>query len=200
MASEATTRTKIDTGFDTTTSGSAPAEWPSLSPENRAQVERLGRVIGFPTTVVRPTPKPAVATEDEVVDVLAQTSAQYLAFLSSSLTPTAAADRLGLSVHAVRRMLTARPRRLYGTRLPSGWRIPTFQFDGDRLLPGLPEVVAKISPDLHPLGVHRWFTLPDPDLVDEADDDLPMSPREWLLRGFPPAQVASLAGYLGQVP
>jgi len=71
------------------------------------------------------------------------------------------------------------------------WRIPIFQFDGHRLLPGLEEVVPSLPRDFHPVAVYRWFTSPNPDLLPE-DLDRELSPREWLLAGYSPKIVAQL--------
>jgi hypothetical protein len=127
-------------------------------------------------------------------DALARTAAQYAALLKTGLTTAQAAGRLGVSPSFVRQQLTGEPRRLFGIRLPSGWILPAFQFEGDQVVPGIGEVVAKLDPELHPVAVYRWFTAPDPDLLLEGTTDRPLSPLEWLRAGLPPEPVAALAG------
>ena len=57
------------------------------------------------------------------------------------------------------------------------------------------DVLPLLSPDLHPVDVHNFFTLPNVDLrVEELARDL--SPREWLQAGYPPNAVADLAAAL----
>ena len=129
-------------------------------------------------------------------DPLAQTEAEYRAMLRDGcLSVEEAAARLGLSSENVLRSLTSQPPALYGVRVDSGWRIPDFQLDGERLLPGLSGVVGRLDAELHPLSVLRWFTLPNPDLVLGESED-PVSPREWLRLGFSPDPVAELAADL----
>lgn len=135
---------------------------------------------------------------DPTDDPLARTAAELAALLETSLSTSQAARRLGVDSSRIRQRLTAQPPTLYGIRRGAGWVVPEVQFDGDRLLPGIGEVVAQLDPDLHPATVVRWFTTPQTDLVaDESDDDSPaMSPRDWLRLGFPPRVVAELAAEL----
>ena len=104
-------------------------------------------------------------------DPLAQTVAEFAALLQSSLSTSDAAARLGVDASRVRQRLVSRPPSLLGIRIGNGWYIPEFQFDGDRLLPGIGEVVARLDPELHPVALYRWFTTPNPDLA--ADELAP---------------------------
>ncbi len=125
---------------------------------------------------------------------LVQTAAEYAALLQSSLKTAAAAARLRVAPSRIRQRLTARPPTLYGIRLASGWRIPEFQFEGDELLHGWPEVVAALDAELHPISVYRWFTMPNTDLEDLEGRQI--SPRNWLRFGHKPWAVAGLAADL----
>ncbi len=129
-------------------------------------------------------------------DPLARTIAEYAAILRTGLTTSAMAQRLGVEGSRVRQRLTSQPPSLYGIRLESEWRLPEFQLDGDRLLPGLGEVVANLDRELHPVTVFRWFTGPHPDLVNDIEGAGNLSPRDWLRLGFPPKRVAELAAEL----
>ncbi len=93
----------------------------------------------------------------------------------------------------VRQRLTSEPPSLYGIRLDTGWVIPDFQLDGDRLLPSLGEVVARLDAELHPLAIYRWFTLPNPDLRTDRLPGQALSPRDWLRLGLPAEPVTDLA-------
>lgn len=124
---------------------------------------------------------------------LARTAAEYAALRETSLTAAETARRLGVDPSRVRQLLAAR--KLYGLQVKGAWRIPAFQFEGERLLPGLDEVVSALPKDLHPVGVYHWFTEPNPDLVSEQEE-FRMSPREWLLAGYSPRAVARLAADL----
>jgi len=129
-------------------------------------------------------------------DPLAESAAAYSALLETSLTAAQAARWLGVDPSRIRQRLTARPPTLYGVRAGGGaWRLPRFQFDGERTVPGLGAVVSHLDPELHPLAVYRWFTTPSPDLVTK-DADRTLSPRNWLRLGQAPAVVAALAAEL----
>lgn len=138
--------------------------------------------------------EPAAGAASE--DPLARTVADYAALLETGLTTAEAAALLGVDPSRVRHMLVADPPRLYGIRTPSGWCLPRFQFNGERPLTGAGEVLGRVDSDLHPVAVYRWFTSPNPDLVDERLSPRPLSPREWLQLGLPTAPAADLAAGL----
>ena len=128
-------------------------------------------------------------------DPLARTAAELAAILKGSLTTATAAQRLGVDPSRIRQRLTSQPPSLYGIRLESGWVLPELQFDGDHLIPGIGDVVARLDPELHPVVVHRWFTTPNPDLLVE-DESRSLSPRDWLRFGLPVQAVVDLAADL----
>jgi excisionase family DNA binding protein len=130
--------------------------------------------------------------EGGAASALARSVAEYAALREASLTVAEAARRLGVDSSRVRQLLA--DRQLYGLQVEGTWRIPAFQLAGDRLVPGLDEVVPALPKSLHPVALYHWFTEPNPDLVSEGDRRL--SPREWLLAGSPPRAVAGLAADL----
>lgn len=128
-------------------------------------------------------------------DPLARAAADYAALLHTALTTSEAAERLGVDPSRIRQRLTAQPPGLYGIRLDAEWRIPVFQFEGNRVLPGWAQLLAQLSPDVHPVAFHRWLTLPHSDLLYVEEDDgqaKPVSPRDWLRAGYPSDAVADL--------
>ena len=126
-------------------------------------------------------------------DALARTTAEYAVLRSTSLTAGEAAQKLGVDPSRVRQLLAAR--KIYGLQIRGAWKIPIFQFENDRLIPGLEEVVPALPQDLHPIAVYHWFTAPNPDLAPE-EFERELSPREWLLTGHSPRIVAELASDL----
>ncbi|HBL28798.1 MAG TPA: hypothetical protein DD490_18340 [Acidobacteria bacterium] len=174
----------------------------------REAVERLHR------TLYRPDPRPDLTAAEAAVllrggfvlepadlgteDPLVQTAAELAALLQESLPTAEAAARLGVDPSRIRQRLTSEPPSLYGIRLASGWVVPVFQLEGDKVLPGIAEVVARLDAELHPVAVFRWFHLPNADLALERDGDEPrlLSPRDWLRLGLPAAVVAELAAQL----
>lgn len=136
------------------------------------------------------------ADEPGAEDPLAQTVAEFAALLKSSLSTTDAATRLGVDPSRIRQRLTAETPSLYGIRIGNGWFIPEFQFDGDRLIHGIGEVVARLDSELHPVAVFRWFTTPSPDLSADELRGRNLSPRDWLRLGLPVQPVVELAAAL----
>jgi len=112
-----------------------------------------------------------------------------------SLTVNETARYLQVNPSRVRQRLGGKPRTLYGFKVDDEWFVPRFQFRGRKMIPGVDRVIRAIDPQLHPLSVLRWFTMPCPDLVIE-DNDLPLSPVDWLRTGNRPDAVAELAADL----
>ena len=95
---------------------------------------------------------------------------------------------LGVSVDDVMQRLANRT--LYSVRTNDSWKIPGFQFEEGRPLPGLEEVLPLLHEELHPIAVYYWFTSPNVDLVVR---DKQISPCQWLLGGRNVAAVARIA-------
>ena len=129
-------------------------------------------------------------------DPLARAMAIYAAILRYSLSVKEAGKLLKVNESRVRQRL-ALERSLYGVKIRSEWRVPEFQFEKGKLIPGIEGVFSNLSPTLHPVAVYSWFTTPNPDLelARERYQGKPrlLSPREWLLLGNPPEAVVELA-------
>lgn len=106
-------------------------------------------------------------------DPFVRSAVEYGAMIATSFTVPEVAKMLRVDDSRIRQRLSSRT--IYGIRLPSGWRIPRFQFDGERLLPGVDRVLPHLRKNLHPLELLHWFTTPSPDLV-VGDDETPISP------------------------
>lgn len=151
-----------------------------LSPDELAALESGGFTLAMPE---RGGPD----------DPLARTAALYTALLAGSFTISEVAAMLGVTSGRIRQLLAERA--IYGIKRGHTWRLPRFQLDGHHLIPGIGPVIAALDPDLHPVEVYQWFTTPDPDLVS-ADGDIPLSPREWLVSGYPIQPAVQLAADL----
>ena len=123
-------------------------------------------------------------------DPLAQSIADYMALLDTSLTTTQAAKYLKVDPSRIRQRL--RERSLYGVAYDGEKRLPRFQFERRKVIPGLADVLAVLPTRLSPLDVAEWFLSPNPDLELEGRA-APVSPREWLLSGKPVESVVALA-------
>lgn len=130
---------------------------------------------------------------DVAQDPLTKTIVDYMALIETSLSTAEAAAMLGVDVSRIRQRI--RERSLYGVEYEGEWRLPRFQFERNKVLPGLTEVLSALPAELNPLDVATWFLEPNIDL--EADEDVPpMSPRAWLLRGGSAGTAAKLARHL----
>ena len=123
-------------------------------------------------------------------DPLAQSIADYIALLDTSLTTRQAAKYLKVGASRIRQRL--RERSLYGIEYDGEKRLPRFQFGRRKVIPGLAEILMELPARLGPLDVAEWFLSPNPDLEFE-DRPAPISPREWLLSGRPVEAVVALA-------
>lgn len=111
---------------------------------------------------------------------------------ASALSTSEVAALLGRDAASIRR--SKRNGDLYALAPRPGLPalFPAWQFSGDRVVPGLREVIPALPSFLHPLSVERFMTTPD-----DALDGL--SPAVWLLSGGSPRPVAALADALGYV-
>ncbi len=133
-----------------------------------------------------------VEEHPKLPDPLLEFATDFAAILKTSLSTSQAADRLG--VHAVRIRQMIADRSLYAVRIDGRWRVPEFQFQGNRLVPNIGEVNAAIDRGLDAVSVLRWYTSPEPEL--ESADDTVLSPLAWLKRGLLPEPVVQLARHL----
>ena len=123
-------------------------------------------------------------------DPLIRSQAQYMALLEESLSAAQAAKLLSVDVSRIRQRL--RERSLFGIENEGNWRLPRFQFERRRAIPGLAQVLKALPEDLFPLDVADWLVLPDADLQLDTDA-APLSPRDWLLSGRPVETVIAVA-------
>lgn len=123
-------------------------------------------------------------------DPLTQTIVDYVALIETSLGAAEVAGILQVDVSRVRQRL--RERSLFGVEYEGEWKLPKFQFERRKVLPGLSTVLMAVPAEMNALEVAEWFLSPNSDLEIEGKDR-PFSPRDWLLRGLPPERVAELA-------
>jgi hypothetical protein len=123
-------------------------------------------------------------------DPLMRSIADYMALLETSYTTSEAAKYLKVDASRIRQRL--REHSLFGIDYEGEKRLPRFQFERKQVIPGVREVIAALPKDLNPLDVAEWFLSPNPDL-EMANEERPVSPREWLLSGEPIEAVVGLA-------
>lgn len=120
-----------------------------------------------------------------------RTVAKMTALLTDSVSVDRVAKRLGVHPSRIRQLLVERS--LYGIKSGSEWRIPSFQFVGERLVNNLGPVIRATPERLHPIALQNWFTRPDQAL---SIDDTAFSPRDWLESGGDPGRAAAIAAEL----
>jgi hypothetical protein len=135
------------------------------------------------------TKREALGSEDPVF----RGALDFSALIVSAVSTKEAASLLEVDPSRIRQRLIGPRPTLYGVKWRGEWLLPRFQFAGKEEIPGFAEVVPHLDPHLNPVAVARWFLSPSPDLVVEKDDEEPMSPRDWLLAGHSPMEVARLA-------
>jgi hypothetical protein len=113
-----------------------------------------------------------------------------MALLETSFTTSQAAKYLKVDPSRIRQRL--RERSLYGIAYDGERRLPRFQFERRKVIPGLAATLAQLPPQLAPLDVAEWFLSPNPDLELE-DSSTPICPRDWLLSGRSIERVVELA-------
>jgi hypothetical protein len=123
-------------------------------------------------------------------DPLTQSITDYMALLETSYSTSQAARYLKVDASRVRQRL--REHSLFGIDYDGEKRLPRFQFERAKVIPGMREVLAALPKELNPLDVAEWFLSPNPDLEIDAQET-PLSPREWLLKGEPVETVVKLA-------
>jgi hypothetical protein len=129
-------------------------------------------------------------TGDVARDPLTKTIVDYMALIETSLSTVQAAVMLDVDVSRIRQRI--RERSLLGVEYEGEWRLPRFQFERKKVLPGVAAVLAVVPAELNPLDMATWFLEPNIDL--EADEaGTPMSPTAWLLHGRSPSTVVQLA-------
>lgn len=123
-------------------------------------------------------------------DPLTQSIADYMALLETSYSTGEAAKYLKVDASRIRQRL--REHSLFGIEYDGEKRLPRFQFERKKVIPGLRKVIDALPRGLNPLDVAEWFLSPNPDLEIE-DDEKALSPRDWLLSGAPIEAVVALA-------
>lgn len=123
---------------------------------------------------------------------ISSTASKHAAILASSLTVREVASLLGVSEGRIRQKISAGS--LYAVRVQGGERrLPRFQFSERGAIAGMEEVMREVSEGVHPVALQNFFLSPNPDLHLDAEEEIPITPRDWLLSGGSPEAVAVLA-------
>jgi hypothetical protein len=118
-------------------------------------------------------------------------AAKMAAILADSLTVDDAAERMQLHQSRLRQMLLERS--LFGIKSDGEWRVPAFQFSGQRPIRNLGPVLRASPRNLHPVELLNWLVRPNRVLKIEGR---PVAPLVWLESGGDPDPVAAIAAEL----
>ena len=109
----------------------------------------------------------------DAADPMLDYATEFAAIGTTSLTPAALAQTLGVTPARVLQMI--RERSLYAIRIKGRLYVPVYQVAERRLVPNI-GLVNKAIADLDPVSVQRWVTTADPDLEGQT-------PLGWLISG-----------------
>lgn len=127
--------------------------------------------------------------DDAIARNLARLGEEYDALLKTAMTGRQMAELLGVTPGRISQRVTECS--IYTMSGRGGEALfPAFQVCGNRLLPGLSQVVKGIPPGANAIAVARFFTTPHADLATPSGV---LSPRDWLLAGNGPGIVTDLA-------
>jgi len=124
---------------------------------------------------------------------IAQLAQEWELVKKEALDEAGVAALLGISRGKLHQLVTTRPPTLfviggdYGDLL-----FPKWQFEDDRLIPHLGDLLQAFSSETHPLSIYRFMTMANQDL-ESPDFGILYTPRDWLLKGFDPAPVMLMA-------
>lgn len=148
---------------------------PSFTDEERAAINQGGGMLE--------------ARDLGIDDPMLQATAEYAAIVASALSTAEVAKVLRVSPGRVCQRLQARS--LLGITTSRGWRVPSFQFVDSGEMSGWSAVARALPEGVSLTGVLRWLLQRHCDLV-VGEDELPLSPRAWLLSGRDPEAVVAL--------
>ncbi|SDO60189.1 hypothetical protein SAMN04515671_1454 [Nakamurella panacisegetis] len=137
--------------------------------------------VGVPAADLTRTPARSVVEE----------AARLLEANSQALAVAEAAAALGRTAGRVRGAIA--DGSLFGVKVGRTWLLPTWQLGESGPLPHLRKVIGAIPAGTSAATVERVMTQPTDELFI---DGAPVSPRQWLLAGQPPAPVVALIGQL----
>ncbi len=118
----------------------------------------------------------------------AEAVAHETELLAGAVTVQQAAVRMGVSASRIRHLVA--DKELAAIRTSRRLLLPAWQFDGvGKPLRGLRDVLKHARSPEHPLAMQAFMTTPQPEL---QVDDRVLTPREWLISGGDPNDVAEL--------
>jgi len=127
-------------------------------------------------------------------DPFAAATVSYAALVHTSKSTKETADTLGITPGRIRQMVA--DRSLYSFVIDNRRYLPLFQFNGNQLVGNITKVNQALPVRMHPVAVLNWYELANRDLVVNEEENLTLSPLDWLKGGYPIEDVLVAASYL----
>ena len=122
-------------------------------------------------------------TQERAESARGQYISTFVDLFEQADTPAELAGKLNLDPSRIRQRI--RERTLLSIELNGEKRVPWFQFapvQGRHVeVPGLAKVLTRVDEKLSPLAFSMWFLTSTAELP-MGEEDIPASPREWLLQ------------------
>ena len=101
------------------------------------------------------------------------------------------AEFLGISPETTKACVSGEARDLYAFQITydGPWLFPQWQFYESDRIPNLHHLLLEVGESANPLVFSRFMLM---ESVDLEADEVPLSPRDWLIRGFEPEPVLML--------
>ncbi len=127
-------------------------------------------------------------------DLAAEGAVRFAALVEHSLSAEQVAAQLKVTPGRVHQMLSSRD--LYSFRLDARRLIPGFQIRDGKLIPNIAQVNKALPVTMHPLGIFNWYHQENIDLYIDDQQEVCLTPLEWLAEGRDPAHVIFMGKHL----
>ena len=127
-------------------------------------------------------------------DVVAEGAVRFAALVEHSLSVEEVAAKLKVTPGRVHQMISSRD--LYSFRVDARRLVPGFQIRDGRLIPNIAQVNKALPATMHPLGIFNWYHRENVDLYIDDEQEVCLTPLEWLAEGRDPAHVIFMSRHL----
>ena len=127
-------------------------------------------------------------------DLVAEGAVRFAALVEHSLSVEEVAAQLKVTPGRVHQMISSRD--LYSFRVDARRLVPGFQILNDRLIPNIAQVNKALPATMHPLGIFNWYHRENADLCIDDQQEVCLTPLEWLAEGRDPAHVIFMSRHL----
>lgn len=173
-----------------------------------AIMEALKRVLDSMEPMVYERPTSGLTEQEQAIlregglrlertggrDLVAEGVVRFAALVERSLSAEGVAKQLKVTPGRVHQMISSR--ELYSFRLDGKRLVPDFQFAGGKPIPNIAQVNKALPETMHPLGIFNWYHQKNTDLFIDDEQEVLLTPLEWLAEGRDPTHVIFMAKHL----